>query len=376
MSGSSTAHIPEEIKQNQEIYHAHFDLEFVRQLLEAVYPILHDVYFRSEFVGFDDIPPRVNDAHPLILASNHSGMAFPWDAMLFGAGIIANSDYKEHIRALVAPMLMETHLMNPYQVPYFWEKMGGIPATFLNFETMMHYPHANLLIYPEGVPGIGKGFNRKYQLQRLATSFIRMSIKYKTDIVPFATVNAEYINPHSYSFDWINNLSKKVGIPFLPIGLFIFLIPLQPWIFYFALPAKLTFVRGRPISPFKMTDKNIDDLSQKEIEKIRNEIRDHMQEDLNNAVLEYGKTPYRMREFLHRLWVYRKYFPFYLPFCWPMVFEEFQRQYKRKNGKDVKLNFGFGAFIKFLFRNPITVCYFIPIIGWIPLLVRGYRQKT
>lgn len=376
MSTSSKSSIPEEIHKNQSIYDEYFDLGFARQLLAAIYPILNDVYFRTEFIGFDDMPERNRAEHPLILASNHSGMAFPWDAMLFGAGMIARSDYQQHIRALVAPMLTETHLMNPYLVPYFWERLGGIPATYENFETMMHYPHANLLIYPEGVPGIGKGFNRKYQLQRLATSFIRMSIKYQTDIVPFATVNAEYINPHSYSFDWINRLSQKIGIPFLPIGMVVLLIPFQPWIFYFALPAKLTYVLGNPISPYKMSEKDLEDMSKEEIEALRDKIHTHMQENLQEAVANHGKRPYRWRELWKQMWTHRKYFPFYLPFCWPLLFEEFHRQYKKKQGKDVKLKLNFWTFFRLLLRNPITICYFIPIIGWIPLLIRGYSKKA
>ncbi len=40
------------------------------------------------------------------------------------------------------------------------------------------------MLYPEGVPGIGKGFNRKYQLQRLATSMVRLGLQHGTDIMP------------------------------------------------------------------------------------------------------------------------------------------------------------------------------------------------
>ena len=81
----------------------------------------------------------------------------------------------------------------------------------------MQYNDSNILIYPEGVPGIGKGFNNKYQLQRFSTSFIRMAIKYKTDIIPISTINAEYINPWSYNIGWITKLVNKIGMPFFKL---------------------------------------------------------------------------------------------------------------------------------------------------------------
>ena len=106
-----------------------------------------------------------------------------------------------------------------------------------DFETMMLQNEHNLLIYPEGVPGIGKGFNKRYQLQRFSSSFITMSIKYRTDIVPILTVNGEFINPYAYRSQVLNNLVNKIGVPFLPVGLVSLLIPFQPWIFYMGFPA-------------------------------------------------------------------------------------------------------------------------------------------
>jgi hypothetical protein len=108
--------------------------------------------------------------------------------------------------------------MNPFTIPNLWKRVGGIDATFLNFETMMYYKDHNILVYPEGVPGIGKGFDKKYQLQEFKTSFLRMSVKYKTDIIGISTINGEYINPWAYSSKFINRMMNKIGIPFLPLG--------------------------------------------------------------------------------------------------------------------------------------------------------------
>ena len=185
----------EMIEANKGIFDA-YDIDFVKNINEQLFNIVEKSYFRPEFVGFDELPQRNNPDHPLILASNHSGMAFPWDAMVFGCASFrrVNYDPKNMFRALVAPPLSGIPAMHPYFMKGVWKMSGGVDATYLNFETMMQLPMGHLLIYPEGVPGIGKGFNKRYQLQRYAT-FIRMSLKYKTDIIPFSTVNAEWVAP-------------------------------------------------------------------------------------------------------------------------------------------------------------------------------------
>jgi hypothetical protein len=34
-----------------------------------------------------------------------------------------------------------------------------------------------------------------------------------------------------------------------------------------------------------------------------------------------------------------------------------------------------GTGLLWLLRNPIALCYYIPIIGWIPLAIKGYSKK-
>ncbi len=376
MKNSSPEEHRQKIEDNKVIFDSVFDYEFTKSLNNNVASVIDKVFFRSEFVGFDDPIERNNPDHPVIIISNHSGMAFPWDAMMFGAGYFKKMGYDQRktFRALVAPMLSQTALMNPYMIQDFWKRIGGIDATFLNFETMMHYKVSNLLVYPEGVPGIGKGWNRKYELQRFATSFIRMSLKYKTDVVPYVTVNGENINPNTYSFEFINRIVRKIGIPFLPIGVILLLLPLQPWIFYYAWPAKLIFVRGKRQSPWKWIDKPYEEVTEDEIKAIRDRVQAQMQEELNTAVSTYGQRPYQIKEHFKHIWKHKNMFPFYLPHGWLFAFHEFIRLWnKRKPGEEVKIKYGVGAMFRMLFNNPFTIFYFIPILGWIPIIWRGYR---
>ena len=239
---------------------------------------------------------------------------------------------------------------------------------------MMHQPEGHLLIYPEGVPGIGKGFNNRYKLQRFATSFIKMSLKYKTAIIPFSTVNAEYVVPFVYSFEKINKWFNKIGVPFMAIGIPTLLL-IFPWAFYIALPSKMYFVRGKALHPYKWIDKEYDQLDAQEINSIRDKVHQSMQQDLNAAVETYGKHPYNLSEFLKSCWTNRSWFPYNLPLFWPIIFHEFQRQWIHENKyctqEQVEISTGWGSMLKMLFKNPISIAYYIPILGWLILIIYG-----
>ncbi|WP_375419308.1 hypothetical protein [uncultured Hymenobacter sp.] len=369
---------PPAVRANQHIYDEFFEEEFTRTIDENILQVLDRVWFRSELVGFDNFPQRNNPDRPLIFASNHSGMAFPWDAIVGLAHLFrALPSRRDMPRPLSAPLLSQTALMNPFLLRDFWRKSGSVDATTLNFETMMYYNDYNLMLYPEGVPGIGKGFNRKYQLQRLATSMVRLSLMHGTDIMPFYTINAEYLNPYAYSWDWINRFTKKIGIPFLPLTPLLLLVLVQPWAFYLALPAKLVFVMGTRIRPTELTGKKHDELSRDELLALSEQIRQRMQVELDAAVRAHGQRPYRWRELWQRLKENRRYFPFFFPFAWPAVFTEFERLYVREGRRNFRMQLDRpGAFWRMVWRNPITLAYFIPLLGWIPLAIKGYRNHS
>ncbi len=365
----------EQIEQNKHIYYELFNSHYADGLVKNLIDHIDTYYFRTRYIGFDDYPQRNKEGQPLLFVSNHSGMAFPWDAILFTAGLyrLNNYEMKNAVRTLTAPMLSKSNLMNPFLIPDFWKKAGGIDATFLNFETMMHYKESNLMMYPEGVPGIGKGFPKRYQLQRFATSFIRISIKYKADVIPVATVNGEYINPYAFKSEPLNKLSQQLGIPFLPIGIMTLLIPFQPWLFYFGFPAKLVYVKGKRIRPYEMIDKPYEEITDEEFREIADKVKEQMQAELTAAVEKYGKVHYKYGE-LFSLWIKNlKKFPYFLPCCWASIFTEYDSRFKLK-GKIETFKLRLSSIITIIKHNPIIIAFFIPILGWIPILMRGMKR--
>ncbi|MEM9982692.1 MAG: hypothetical protein AAF734_09355 [Bacteroidota bacterium] len=368
--------MPNTVKANLHVITDFFSIEIGKVITRDIIGMLDKVYFRSRLINFEEAyPQRNNPTIPLIFASNHSGMAFPWDGIIFTHRIHQLCNYgKDAIRPLTDPMLSQSVLMNPYQIKNFWRLMGCVDATFTNFKTMMYQNDHNLLVYPEGVPGIGKGFNRRYQLQRISSSMVHMAIRFKTDIIPVATVNAEFINPYTYCSPAINRISQLIGIPFIPLGIITPFILLFPWFFYMAFPAKLTFVRGKRIKPYEMTSKPWEDLGYKDLREISDRIHQQMQAELTAAAQIYGKHPYQWKELFRSLGKCIQYFPYTVPFGWPLLFAEFERVRLKNKDKSKKIRLGFLSTFRIILHNPFVLCYFIPLLGWIPLGIKGFRR--
>ena len=286
---------------------------------------LNKNYFRSRFVGFDNPIRGKHAGAPVIYASNHSGMAFPWDGMALVAGMFERSGYqlKDAMRPIASPLLSKHRAMSPFMVDNFWGRQGAIDATMDNFRENMDEDGVNLLIYPEGIGGIGKGYNRRYEVQRISTSMIRMSIEHKADIVLVATVGGEHINPLSYSFDTLNALAQKIGVPFVPVGPSLGFVMAQPWMTWFAFPAKLTFVRGQTFRPYELVDaRGLADVTEQEIRDIRDQIHEAMQVELDDAVDCYGDKPFDLEELGHAMLENLKELHLFFPVFWPLLFWE------------------------------------------------------
>ena len=380
--------------QNEDQELPSLDPAYAFRITSRIMRHLNKNYFRSRFVGFDEPIRGKHPGAPVIYASNHSGMAFPWDGMALSAGVFEKSGYqlKDAMRPIASPLLSKHRAMSPFLLEEFWRRQGAIDATMENFQANMDEDGVNLLIYPEGIGGIGKGFNRRYEVQRISTSMVRMSIEHKADIVLVSTVGGEYINPLSYSFDTLNKLSQKLGVPFVPVGPSLGFIVAQPWMTYFAFPAKLTFVRGQTFRPYEMVDgRPLSQVSDREIRDIRDIIHEEMQAELDDAVRVYGDKPYAVEELAKSIMENIKELHLFFPVFWPLLFwetEEHNRAHPEM--KISKSSFGkqaqrildsvasreaearptLGSLLRTITKNPSILSLYMPGVGlW--NMVRG-----
>ena len=353
---------------NLDAINKHFDFDYLKSMAINILDPIDKYYFRSRLINFETVPERNNPDSPVIYISNHSGMTFPWDAIIFVGRIFQKNNFqiKNSLRALTAPALSASRYMQPYFVDDFWRRVGGVDATLENFDTMMNLKDSNVLIYPEGIAGIRKCFDKRYQLRQFSSSFIRMAIKYKTDIVPVSVVNGEYINPYSYRNDELNKLVNKIGIPFLPVGPITPLVALQPWIYYFGMPSKLTYFRGKTIKVYEMTDKPIEKLKKKEIHFLRDTVQFQMQTELDMAVEEYGKDPYWLEELGDTWRDNLDKLLYILPSGWPVLFQEHERRYAKE--KSFKIPLSNESYFQAVSKTPENLFYGIPLLGIAGLL--------
>lgn len=354
----------------------YYDKEYTKILIENVFSKISKIYFRPKFIGFESLPKRSKNGKPLIFISNHSGMAFSWDSIVFTTTSIKMNDYNfdKSMRVLADPMLSQKKLMTPFIIDNFWKKIGCIDASFKNFEAMMKNGDTNLMIYPEGNDGLSKGFNKKYQIQKFSNTFLLMSLRHKADIAIYYTINAEYNNPNSYSFKTINKAVNKIGMPFLPIGLSTLLLIFQPWLYYFSFPSNLTYVFDKIISPFETIDKDPKLLTKSELDSLSEDIRLKMQTELDKVVEKHGKSPYNFKGLVKAFVANGKESLSILPFLWGFRFSEHDRLYsidptltkKMENGNRILLS---------VIMNFWKLLFFIPIIGWIPILFLGLKNQ-
>lgn len=210
---------------------------------KVAWPLIK-AYYRAQLHGFENIP----EEGAVILACNHSGNAFPHDSFVLDQLLWKHAAFKieSKIRPLFSPRLAVTWWMRPFGLDNWWRRFGGIDQTYINFDRALARG-ARVIYYPEGIPGIGKGFNRRYELQPFQASFIKLAARHNVKVLPVYGVNAEYINPASLTFKWVDALAGRfTGIPFIPVPLIILAL-IFPFIFYFGFPANMKFFVGKPI---------------------------------------------------------------------------------------------------------------------------------
>jgi hypothetical protein len=173
--------------------------------------------------------------------------------------------------------------------------------TFDNFHRLLERGE-RVLYYPEGVAGIGKGFGRRYRLQRFSSSFVVQAARHRAPVVPIYTINAEWVIPFNYTFGWIDRLAQRFHVPFLPLPAGPLAV-IFPFLWYLSLPARMVFVVGRPIDVRQRLEAlgaaQVDDPRRHDARLVAEEIRQEMQADLDRHVAKYGRAPYNARSLVH-----------------------------------------------------------------------------
>jgi len=173
----------------------------VETLLPSVLP-LYRWWWRVEIRGVENIPT----AGRALLAGNHSG-AIPVDAAMLKIAVLL-----EHGRN---PWLLGADLA--FRIPGLSPLMRATGnARADRSETIQLLERGELVgVFPEGFKGIGKGWSKRYQLQRFGRGgFAQIAVQTATPIIPVAIVGAEESYPMIGNLEFI---ARMLGLPYFPV---------------------------------------------------------------------------------------------------------------------------------------------------------------
>ena len=338
------------------------DLDYFGDLSQRVLGPLLDTYFRPRLVGTDRLP----ESGPAILAANHSGTAFPWDAMVFDYQMMRLNGMRKTnlVRPVFEKVLALAWWMRPFGIDNFWRRGGGVDMTFDNFDRLLAAGE-RVLYFPEGVPGIGKGFNRRYQLQRFSSSFVLLAAKHRAPVHPVYMINAEWVIPYNFTWKPLDRLVNRIArVPFMPLPAGPLAV-LFPWMWYLALPARMVFSIGEGFDVHRIAREcgvDPDRLDLDSARRVADEIRRRMQPLLEQRVEKYGRAPYHWRTLKQSLRSHRGWAS--MPWCWPWAFVRHHRDRSRPPASN---------FLHRWLRDWDLIGFYLPL-GW-PLLSLARRFR-
>ena len=342
------------------------DLPYLRRFADQVYLPILDHYFRPRLIGAEKLPAE----GPAILAANHSGNAFPHDAVALDATLWRHDGLEpdRKIRTAFEKELTLVWWMRPFGLDNWWRRCGGVDMSFDNFDRSLARGD-RVLYFPEGVPGIGKGFNRRYRLQRFSTSFALLAARRRIPVHPIYVINAEWVHPFGYCIPGLDRFMQRfLGVPFLPLPVGALAL-IFPWMFYLSFPCQMTFVVGDPMDVAAVArEEGLTDPADRDRERwsrVARRLRLHMQAELDDNVARYGRRPWDLRSLARELWKARRRFFSVVPLGWPVALVRQERDGRRPPARN-RLH----AWL----RDWDLLGFYLPL-GWLALaLTRACRR--
>lgn len=163
---------------------------------------LYRHYFRVKSDGVQNVPDG-----GCLLVGNHSGQ-LPFDGLMISMALLLEHEPPRYVRSMVEKWIPRL----PF-VSVFMARAGQVVGTPDNCRRLLERGEA-ILVFPEGVRGISKTFDKRYQLQEFGTGFMRLALETKTPIVPFGVIGAEEQAPALLN---LRGLARAFKMPAFPV---------------------------------------------------------------------------------------------------------------------------------------------------------------
>jgi len=195
----------------------------VRQLLTALC-WLYRHYFRVRVHGIEHVPRRGRG----MLIGNHSG-GLPLD----GGMVIASAFLEMDPPRLVQGMVEKFFNRLPFASQ--WTSRTGQLTGLPEHAARLLEDDRLLMVFPEGAKGTAKLYPARNSLVEFGTGFVRLALKTRAPIVPFAFLGGGEAIPTVVN---LYGLAKLLGTPYVPI---------TPYLLPLPLPVRLDIHYGAPI---------------------------------------------------------------------------------------------------------------------------------
>ena len=174
------------------------------RLTEAVAPLVDFLYsrwFRVEVEGAAHVP-----AGGALLVANHAG-ALPLDGPILHEALRRERPDLPDSRWLAEDQVFYAPLLGT-----LFNRLGAVRAS-PDSATRLLAEGRPVLIFPEGIQGIGKPFRERYRLQRFGRGgFVKLALRTRRPILPVAIMGAEETLP------LLGKLPGGfLGVPYLPV---------------------------------------------------------------------------------------------------------------------------------------------------------------
>lgn len=182
----------------------------------ALTRFLYEKWFRVLSYGVENVPKE----GAAILAANHSG-TLPFDGLMLWVDVV------RRVGRVPRPVADRFVSNLPY-ISTLYARAGVVGGTRGNVQALLDAGEL-LEIFPEGVPGIGKPFSERYQLQDWRVGHAELAIRHRAPVVPIAIIGAEEQMPQ---LGRLKGLGRLLGAPYVPIPLTLLPLPVRYHIHY------------------------------------------------------------------------------------------------------------------------------------------------
>jgi 1-acyl-sn-glycerol-3-phosphate acyltransferase len=186
--------------------------------------VLYRHYFSVRTVGIENVPARGR----AMIVGNHSG-----GIAIDGAMAIAACFFEMDPPRLAQGMIEK--FINRLPFASLWASRTGQFTGIPEHAIELLEQERLVMVFPEGSRGTAKLFRDRNSLIDFGTGFVRLAVRTKTPIVPFAVLGGGEALPtiaNAYK------LGRAVGVPYVPITAYGLPVPI---------PAKIEIEYGVPL---------------------------------------------------------------------------------------------------------------------------------